>query len=255
MTQTLATAALNPLAMAIAAWLWLSGCTDQSANLPATSDTETSDQSPGPGNSDTTRPGGGPPPRPGGGGGPSRERPQAIPASVPSENPSNEAQGSLALASLGSARLEKRFASGLSLERREMCKELGTENCFGQVFSPALGRNKPQSRVTAPVNPPALAPVAIERIARQVCRLRRQKDAALGNKAEVFKFFDLGLGEPSAEAVAKQTAFLYDRLLSRAPSQAELAATEVVLGQGMSGGDIAETLCFAVAGSMEILFN
>lgn len=245
--------------MAIAALVWLSGCTDLPLNQRGTPSAETSDQTPGPGNSDTTRPGGGPGPRPGGGpgGGPSGERPQAIPASVPGENPSNEARdpNSLALASLSSARLEKRFASGLSLERREMCKELGTANCFGRVFSPALGRNKPQSRVTAPVNPPALAAVAIERIARQVCRIRRQKDAALGDKAEVFKFFDLGPKEPSAEAVAKQTAFLYDRLLYRAPSDAELATTATVLGHGMSGGDIAETLCFAVAGSMEILFN
>lgn len=269
------------------------GCTEQPQDRrgnPAPS-AESSDQVPGgsttipttgpgsgPGGGPSTGPGGGPgggpgeDPGPDGGpsedpgpdgdpsgpgGNPTQDAEQSIPPAVPGENPGNGDgdPSSLALASLPSAKLEQRFAVGLQLDRREMCKELGTANCFGRVFSPALGNSQPQSRVTAPANPAALAPVAIERIARQVCRLRRQKDTALGDKAEVFKFFDLGRGEPSAAAVAQQASFLYQRLLARQPSADELAATKLVLGHGLSGGDIAETLCFAVAGSLEILFS
>lgn len=267
MTQTTPKAILNPVAtvaaaLATAALTLSAACTEQPDSRrgdPAPS-AETSNQEPG-STTPTTGPGGGPS-GPGGGpsgpgGGPSQPAEQSIPPAVPGDNPGNSDgdPDSLALASLPSAKLEQRFAVGLQLDRREMCRELGMANCFGRVFSPALGNSQPQSRVTPPANPAALAPVAIERIARQVCRLRRQKDAALGDKAEVFKFFDLGRSEPSAAAVAQQASFLYQRLLSREPSADELAATKLVLGHGLSGGDVAETLCFAVAGSLEILFN
>lgn len=234
---------LNPLTMLIIAAIYGAGCSELPFSKGSIRNSASSDQSPG-------GPTGGP-------GGPSSEAEQAIPASVPGENPGNQDRDPSVqpLASLASAKLEQRLATGLQLNRRKMCRELGSSPCFGKVFSPALGNKAPQSRLSASTSPSALAPVAIERIARQVCRMRRQEDTALGDNAQVFKFFDLGPTEPSHAAVADQTIDLYHRLLARAPTPEELAATRIVLGRGLSGGDVAETLCFAIAGSMEIFFN
>lgn len=231
--------------LALALVVMLGACKEQPTQRPGGSD---SGDSPADNPAETTRPGGSDP-----------NAPIAIPATVAAQNPANREQDPSMppLASLTSAKLEKRYADGLALERKDMCKELGQADCFGSVFKAALGGQQPSARAYGrrPTNPPTLAPVAIERIARTVCHLRRQKDSALGAKAEVFKFFDLGASQPSEEAVTKQTAFLYKKLLARQPSERELDIAKSILSHGLSGGEVAETLCFAVAGSMEILFN
>lgn len=183
-----------------------------------------------------------------------------IPEGVAAENPANEASdpSRVPLRVMTPSTLEKRYADGLGLDRTLMCRELGNTPCFSSVFHGTLGGSRPRARAQGirPVNLPALAPVALDRIARQVCRSRLDLDKALGARAFIFKFFTLNAAKPSAAAVAQLVHLLYQRLLLRQPSRVETTiAVGTVQSLGLGGEAAAQALCFAVASSMELLLT
>lgn len=187
------------------------------------------------------------------------QAPVAIPFEVIANNPAHLEQdpNQPALRSLASGKLEQRLAQGLSLSRKTMCKEMGGFDCFGPAFLATLGNSQPRSRVLdqQAVNLPTLAPVALERIARHVCQQRISLDQALGDKAEVFTAIPLTAAEPSEASVGEQTQILYRRLLGRSATSEELAVASSVLDHQLSGTEVAGSLCFAVAASMELLLS
>lgn len=183
-----------------------------------------------------------------------------IPESVAADNPANETSdpSRVPLRVMTPSTLEKRYAEGLSLDRTLMCQELGSASCFSAVFHGTLGGSRPRARARGvrPSNLPALAPAALDRIARQVCRSRLDLDKALGARAVIFKFFTLNAAKPSAAAIAQLAISLYQRLLLRPPSRDEQAiAVNTVESFGLGGEDAAQALCFAVASSIELLMT
>lgn len=191
------------------------------------------------------------------------EAPEAIPLEVIANNPAHNSEGQPALRSLASGKLEQRLARGLRLNRKTMCKEMGGYDCFGPAFLAALGNSQPRSRVLdqRAVNLPTLAPVALERIARHVCQKRISLDQQLGDKAEVFRALPLSSTKlkaadaPTAAHVREQTQILYRRLLGRSATNEELVVANSVLDHQLSGIEVARSLCFAIAGSMEVLLG
>lgn len=183
-----------------------------------------------------------------------------IPGSVAAENPANEDNdpSRVPLRVMTPSTLEKRYAEGLDLDRSQMCRELGIAPCFSAVFNGTLGGMRPRARAKGirPANLPALAPAALDRIARQVCHSRLELDKALGPRAVLFKFFTLDAVKPPAAAITQLTHSLYQRLLLRAPSRVEKAiAVGTVQSLGLGGEEASRALCFAVASSMELLLT
>lgn len=158
--------------------------------------------------------------------------------------------------------LRTELATALGLPVADLCKELGTYDCF-DVHRVALGGVEPY---TLGINEPfpdtsVTAPLAIERIALTGCRTRVDLDLGQPAQAQIFK--DLpGTALPDVEALAVRDAVdrLYTRFASRHAEPAEiralldLYADVAATPEARPARAWAILSCFAVATSIESLF-
>ncbi len=158
--------------------------------------------------------------------------------------------------------LRSELASALALPGADLCKELGTFDCFS-VHRVALGGVEPY---TLGINEPfpdtaVTAPLAIERVALSGCRTRVDLDLATPASAVIFR--DLpGDALPDLDAPAVRGAIdrLYARFTSRAPHEDEaralldLYADVTAANEPRPARAWAILSCFAVATSIESLF-
>lgn len=168
--------------------------------------------------------------------------------------------GDMATAAPGTDLVWKRYRAfenglvkGLSLDKKDFCKELGKESCIDKVHLTVLGGNEPYEsgqyeRAQAPT---ALTAVAVDRIVLTACSKRLELDRQAAAAAVVFKHFPLTGAGPDAKALEAQTTELYRRILARDPEAKELAAVEAIRAQNLAADKLALMLCFAIGTSAE----
>lgn len=158
--------------------------------------------------------------------------------------------------------LRSELASALALPVADLCKELGTFDCFS-VHRVALGGVEPY---TLGINEPfpdtaVTAPLAIERVALSGCRTRVDLDFGQPASAVIFK--DLpGTTLPDVNAPEVKAAIgrLYARFTARAANAEEerallgLYADVTAANEPRPARAWAILSCFAVATSIESLF-
>lgn len=149
------------------------------------------------------------------------------------------------------------LARGLELDRQEVCLELGVADCATQVHKVALGGVDPyDGGVYKPLpRAPVTAPIALDRIAVSACSLRAERDFGTPDGAALYG--PLAKGDTSAEARGAVVMALYDRLLLRDPTTAELEAV-VALYDDLDGDEVprrwSKLACIAIATTTEAAF-
>jgi hypothetical protein len=151
---------------------------------------------------------------------------------------------------------EHALLSGLSLQKGEMCQELGQASCIDKVHLTVLGGNEPYEngqyeRAEAPT---ILTSVAVERIVLAACDKRLTLDKGLGASAVVFKHWPLTAGKVSEAQLKSQTQEIYRRLLARDATDAELGVAAELLGMMPAPDKLALSLCFMVGTQAESVF-
>lgn len=158
----------------------------------------------------------------------------------------------------GGERWGAELARGLGLERGELCQELSSYDCIGEVHAIALGGVEPyRLRIDTPLpKPPVTAPIAVERVALSACSTRAERDLADVSKAVIFKEMS---AEPTAAELRAMGQRLVEGLLSREAQEDDLNAMVAFYGE-LEGSDDerrkawATLSCFALASSLEMLF-
>ncbi len=149
------------------------------------------------------------------------------------------------------------LARGLELDRDEVCLELGVSDCATEVHKVALGGVDPyDGGVYKPLpEAPVTAPIALDRIAVSACSLRAERDFAAPSSAAFYGA--LAQGDTSTEARGSVVMALYDRLLLRNPTTAELEAV-VGLYDELDGDELprrwSKLACIAIATTTEAAF-
>jgi hypothetical protein len=151
---------------------------------------------------------------------------------------------------------EHALLSGLSLQKSEMCLELGQSSCIDKVHLTVLGGNEPYEngqyeRAEAPT---ILTSVAVERVVLAACDKRLTLDKGLGASAVVFKHWPLTGGQVSQAQLQSQTQEIYRRLLARDATDAELGVAAELLGMMAAPDKLALSLCFMVGTQAESVF-
>ena len=152
---------------------------------------------------------------------------------------------------------EQGLMAGLELGKDQLCMEAGQYSCVDKVHLTALGGNEPfdNAQHERPERPSVLTPVAVERILLAACSERARLDQQAGpSAARVFKHFDLNGAAATAEQIKPQVTELYQRLLARDPSDAELSMAATAADKFSSAANLAIGLCFAVGTSAENIF-
>ncbi len=161
------------------------------------------------------------------------------------------------------ATLQTDLAQVLSLDKAELCSELGLADCF-DVHNILLGGVEPyRLRIDDPIASPSLAtPSAVDRIVLSACGERAARDLADPKSAVIFATggeTDAAALDPEARKQSAET--LYRRVLSRTAREAELSALvdfyDEVAAE-MVAEDVAQTwaqlACYSVATTSEFLF-
>lgn len=154
------------------------------------------------------------------------------------------------------------LSANLEIPRAEICQELGRYDCFSDAFRIVLGGvDAEHLGINEPLSQEALtAPIALDRVALQVCVNRLARDVADPANAVLLK--GLGRSGPTRAWMRRTAGELYGRILARAPSASEtaklLAFYKTVEASNVPAEDRARdwvTLgCFAVASSTENVF-
>ena len=154
------------------------------------------------------------------------------------------------------------LSTALEVPRAEICKELGRYDCFQDAFRIVLGGVDAEDLgINEPAQEEALtAPIALDRVALQVCTNRVARDVADPAHAVLLK--GAGAGTPSPAWMRRTVGQIYGRILSRDPSAAEtaklIAFYKTVESSAVPAADRARnwvTLgCYAVASSTENVF-
>lgn len=159
----------------------------------------------------------------------------------------------------GVTRLVNNLSQALSLPKDQLCKELGTFNCFTQAHEITLGGVEPYvKRINEKWHmPPLSAPITVDRVALASCAERVKRDFADASQALIFKA--LVSGDTSASAREKAVIALYQRLLLREPTKAQADAwvgffDKVKEKSKKPSQDWATLVCFGVVSSTEFLF-
>lgn len=151
---------------------------------------------------------------------------------------------------------EHALLSGLSLQKGDMCLELGQSSCIDKVHLTVLGGNEPYEngqyeRAEAPT---ILTSVAVERVVLAACDKRLTLDKGLGASAVVFKHWPLTGGQVSQAQLKSQAQEIYRRLLARDATDAELDVAAELLGVTAAPDKLALSLCFMVGTQAESVF-
>jgi hypothetical protein len=156
--------------------------------------------------------------------------------------------------------LESDIATALNLTANEICTELNGMNCFDKIHNIALGGvSAYDDGIFMPIAEPTVATAAaIERVALNACGRRAKLD--MSGAPVVF----VGIKKDSAGNVQdvaslKQSIVnLYERLLARSPTAAEVAALTDFYSQVKSSSQSAEKWarysCLAVLTTTEFIF-
>ncbi|WP_428266648.1 hypothetical protein [Haliangium sp.] len=157
----------------------------------------------------------------------------------------------------GPALLANDLARALALPRAELCRELGTYDCF-DTHSILLGGVEPyRLGVDEPITVPSVAaPMAVDRIALSACGERAARDLDDPDSAEIYVALDPAA--PTTEALSGAAGRLYERLLARPAEVAEIDALVDLYAELEPSPEPARTwaqlACYAVATSTEHLF-
>jgi hypothetical protein len=161
------------------------------------------------------------------------------------------------------------LSTSLSIPRDEICRELGRYDCVTEAFRIVLGGvQAPDLSVNMPLEEAALtAPIALDRVAMHVCLARVKRDLAEPKKAVLVGPGAFGprggATKPAAAWLKATTANIYDTILLRSPTPAELTQMSAFYEDVRNGrkandpavaSDWATLSCFAVASSLENTF-
>lgn len=154
------------------------------------------------------------------------------------------------------------LSTALEMPRADVCRELGRYDCFQDAFRIVLGGVDAEDLgINEPAQEEALtAPIALDRVALQVCTNRVARDVADPSHAVLLK--GAGAGTPSPAWMRRTVGQIYGRILSRDPTAAETAKLvafyKTVESSAAPAADRARnwvTLgCYAVASSTENVF-
>ena len=161
------------------------------------------------------------------------------------------------------------LSANLQIPRESICKELSQYDCVTDAFRIVLGGvEAPNLLVNEPIENAALtSPIAVDRVALQVCANRVHMDREKPAEAVLFKagaFGRDGRGKAPDKAWLHDTAdTIYGAILLRSPSEDEIRALTdfySTAGRGRpansvdAAADWVTLSCFAVASSLEAVF-
>lgn len=156
----------------------------------------------------------------------------------------------------GPVRWANDLARALEIPRQDLCKELGSYDCFDRVHRVALGGVEPYSvGLDQPLEvAPVTAAIAADRVALMACQRRIEQDVARPAQAVLLEDVQ-ELDASQREAFGHRA---YRRLLGRDPSPQELEHLEdfwrELEQEQATAAQWALLSCFSVASSMEALF-
>lgn len=160
---------------------------------------------------------------------------------------------------------EQDLLGALSLDKGELCNELGRYSCADFVHLVPLGGNDPFDKAQyEPLTEPSVTTsLSVDRVVLAGCGRRVALDAV--GPAVVFGALDLqaaslDVSDPAVDAaVAEVITALYRRFLARDPSYDEAALVRELLiddaGQPVSARDFARLACYVVGTTTETLFQ
>jgi hypothetical protein len=159
----------------------------------------------------------------------------------------------------GGERFAADLAAGLTLEKSELCSELGLYDCQKTAHNISLGGVEPYlSTIYTPIAERTVASSnATERIALSACSIRTERD--FEKPTEAVLFGELTKTLATKEAVMAVGNRLYQRLLARDATLQESAHLvsfydDLKIAEKEPGRAFATYACFAVATSEEALF-
>jgi len=151
--------------------------------------------------------------------------------------------------------LEQEIMSSLTLEKDQICKELGDLSCLNEAHHLTLGGVDPYEKNIweSTSNFLETTPIVVERIAWSACQKRTELDLESGEQ----KIFTKGTFNDQAHKEA-MVSRVYQNILARDPSAQEFAAmldfASKLEKQGGSYKDWASLSCFSLLTSVEFLF-
>jgi hypothetical protein len=161
----------------------------------------------------------------------------------------------------GGDRFSNDLASGLSLEKETLCKELGFYDCAAIAHKITLGGTEPYVQtIYTPISERTVSSSnAVERIALSACSKRSTLDFAKAAEAVVFQELVTSAAAPTNAALTAVVSRLYQRLLGREATTEETARlvefyNELKAAEKEPARAFATYACFAVATSEESLF-
>jgi hypothetical protein len=153
---------------------------------------------------------------------------------------------------------ERDLLAGLSLNKAELCSELGLYSCVDFVHTVPLGGNEPfvKSQYEPLATPTVTTPIAVERVVLSGCITRVDRDAA--GDADVFTDIDLGATSVTDVEADATASTLGRRLLQRDLTDVEAALIRELTDDGDGGAvgarDFAVAACFTIGSMAETLF-
>jgi hypothetical protein len=161
----------------------------------------------------------------------------------------------------GGERLAADLATGLGLERGELCSELGLYDCKAKAHNIALGGVEPYVQtIYTPVGELSVSTSnAVDRIALSACQTRAERDFNDASKAILFTELAAdpnGATSAKAETIAKR---LYRNLLNRDATSEEIAHmvafwNDLRASEKEPAKAFSIYACFAIATTEEALF-
>ena len=162
----------------------------------------------------------------------------------------------------GGLRLVNHLSKALSWPKDKLCKELGRYDCARDAHRITLGGVEPYrlNIRSAWKAPPAIAPIAVDRLMLSACEQRAKADFADAGKALLYKPI-VGKQEADPGAMKEVVSTLYKRLLIRLPTPKEVSHFvgfwEKVKANKNTKNKMqawATLTCFGITSSLEFLF-
>ncbi|MBX2811279.1 MAG: hypothetical protein KTR25_05705 [Myxococcales bacterium] len=154
--------------------------------------------------------------------------------------------------------VEKDLSRALEIPTNQLCTELDSLNCINEVHLSNLGGHNPimQGRLTSLAEPALTTPLSIDRVVLMACIQRVDQDSA--SPPTIFTQYPLGRDtNGSAQDITQldaQNRTLYQRLLSRDPTDEELVELRELAVPGTSFRDVAIGSCYSIGTSVEFIF-
>lgn len=195
--------------------------------------------------------------------------PQAATSQLASGEPAPVASSDPRVKFKDGERYLRDLSANLNMPRESICKELSRYDCVTDAFRIVLGGvEAPNLLVNEPIENAALtSPIAIDRVALQVCASRVRMDREKPAEAVLFRtgaFGHDGRAKSPDKAWLRSTAdTIYGAVLMRSPSEAEISALTDFYATARNGrpassvdavADWVTLSCFSVASSLEAVF-